>query len=107
MREAALQFTEAGYALVAWERRHGKGPQDKHWGLQPFDPKAVTDRHNLGLNHALSRTAVLDADDLVLTRQVLEAFDVDIDALAHTTMAWRGNPDNRMKLAFRSDSAST
>lgn len=101
IRNAARTYAQAGYALAAWDRRLGKGPTALGWGLQAVEPEAVHDDHNIGLNHALSRTAVLDVDDLVTARKVLEAFDVDVDALAVTTMTWAGNPENRMKLAFR------
>lgn len=100
MQEAAWRYVESGYALAAWERTLGKGPRESEWGLQAFPPEHVTEQHNIGVNHALSGTAVLDADDLERTRTALEFLGLDLDDLARETTTWRGHPE-RQKLLFR------
>ena len=100
MATAAEAYADAGYMLAAWNRRFGKGPRDKDWGLRAFPPDQITDEHNIGLNHALSRTCVLDIDDFALTQTVLEEFGLDLEELAASTMSYRGNPE-RIKLVFK------
>jgi hypothetical protein len=103
MQQAAYEYASNGYVLAGWLRIHGKGPKDQDdrgWGLRAFSPADVTERHNIGLNHGLSRTAVLDVDDVPRMREVLELLGLDLDDLVQSTMSWRGNPE-RVKLAFR------
>ena len=99
MQRAAQHYDDKGYVLAAWDRATGKGPRSADWGLSAFLPQHVTDQHNIGCNHALSRTCCLDLDDLDRSRVVLEYLGLDIDELTAQTTAWQGNPA-RLKLLF-------
>jgi len=103
--EAAREYEALGYALVAFPsyngqaRKYVKGPNQRGWGLRAADVSKISEQHSIGVNHALSKTASLDIDDLPRTRTIFEFLELDLDELCRTTMVWRGNRE-RLKLLF-------
>lgn len=101
--DAAREWHRLGYRLVAWPMRQGKAPHASGWGRAAVDPLRVTDSDNIGVNHALSGTACIDVDHLLLSSVVFEYLGVDIEALKASTLSYCGRPD-RVKLLFRAPS---
>lgn len=103
IHEAARRWHALGYRLAAWPAGQGKGPNSPGWGLHPASPDSITDRDNIGVNHALSGTAALDVDDLERTREVFDALGLDLERLWPKTLAYRGKP-SRLKMLYRAPS---
>lgn len=99
VQEYARRYLDLGYSLVAFSRAEGKGPRETDWGHRRFHVADLAADSSIGLVAGPSRTAVLDADDLGLTRQVLEALGLDLDELMNAAPTWHGNPLRR-KLVF-------
>lgn len=102
---AALEYAAHGWALVPVR---GKAPLDPNWPQQPRrTAEAVAawpaEATGIGLVHAHSGTACLDADDIDAARAWMAARGVDLDALLSAPDAVRivsGRP-GRAKALYR------
>ncbi|MEM1111130.1 MAG: bifunctional DNA primase/polymerase [Pseudomonadota bacterium] len=101
MQTEAVRYRALGYQLVAWHSADGKGPKHPGWGKRKLNPMEMNGEDMLGLNHGLSRTAVIDGDDLALARTLFGAFGIDTEAMPGDPPAYHGNPVNRRKWLYR------
>jgi hypothetical protein len=79
--QAAREYAQAGWALVAFESGR-KGPTFRGWNLRQrciTDPD-VAEEHdgNVGLAHAYSRTCVIDVDDLAAAVTWFSGHGIDL-----------------------------
>jgi len=97
----ALAYADAGWALVAIPAG-SKAPTTFGWSTQPTSPShwAEYPTHNIGVLHSLSGTVALDIDHMANTRMIMEAMNIDLDAILASAPRIVGRPD-RGKVLFR------
>ena len=102
MRDAAIKLHDMGYHLCAWPNRFGKymgliGTNE--WVYQSFPAHLVNDKLNIGINHHLNKTCLIDVDNMEYTLKVFNYLGIDLHKLAMENMCWRGR-DNTYKILF-------
>jgi hypothetical protein len=106
-REILADYARAGFALVAWDPKTGKGPVWKGWNLKT---SAVTDPEtageldgNVGIAHVWSGTCAIDLDDLQQATEWLRDRGIDPDDYLTdpTAVMISSGRENRAKLLYR------
>lgn len=110
-REILAGYARAGFALVAWNPKSGKGPTWKGWNLRTSavtDPETCAELDgNVGLAHAWSGTCAVDLDDLAAAAAWLAERGIEVEQYLTDPAAVMisSGRENRAKLLYRTDRA--